>query len=60
MSNGKAMIILLTVRLIKKMLLYKMSYSPEPYTRSISKIEVELDLSNYGTKSDLKTHLKVA
>ena len=31
-----------------------MSYFPEPYTRNKNKIEVELDLSNYATKSDLK------
>ena len=43
----------LTVGLIKKILLYKTSYFPEPYTRGEKKIE--LDLSNYATKSDLKT-----
>ena len=42
-----------TVGLIKKILLYKISYFPEPYTRGEKK--VELDLSNYATKSDLKT-----
>ena len=52
MSNGKAKIIVLTVELIKKILLYKMSYFPEPHTHSKNKIEVELDLSNYATKSD--------
>ena len=31
-----------------------MSYFPEPYTRNKNKIEAELDLSNYATKSDLK------
>ena len=31
-----------------------MSYFPEPYTRSRNKIKFELDLSNYGTKPDLK------
>ena len=30
-----------------------MSYFPEPHIHSKSKIEVELDLSNYATKSDL-------
>ena len=34
MSNEKATIILLIVRLIKNISLYKMSYFPEPYTRS--------------------------
>ena len=54
MSNLKVLIILLTVGFIKKILLYKMSYFPEPYTRRKSKIKVELDLSNYATKSNLK------
>ena len=31
-----------------------MSYFVEPYTRSKSKIKIQLDLSNYATKSDLK------
>ena len=38
----------------KKILLYKMSYFPEPYTRSKSKIKVEFDLPNDATKSGLK------
>ena len=33
-SNGKAVIILLTVGLMKKILLYKMNYFPELYTQS--------------------------
>ena len=50
MLNGKTMIILLTVGLIKKHIsLYKMSYFPETYTHSKIKIKVELDLSNYET-----------
>ena len=40
--------------MIKKILLYKINYLPEPYTRIKNKIKVELDLSNYATKSDLK------
>ena len=44
------MIILLTAGLIKKILLNKMSYFPEPYNRSKNKIAVELDLSIYATK----------
>ena len=54
MSIGKAMIILLTVGLIKKMLLYKMSYIPKPHTNIKNQIEFELDLANYATKYDLK------
>ena len=46
MLNGKATIVLLTVELIKKIQLYKMSYFPEPHTYSKNKIEVELNLSN--------------
>ena len=34
MLNGKAAIILLTVGLIKMIALYKMSYFPQPHTRS--------------------------
>ena len=37
MSNGKAIIILLTVRLMKKILLYKTSYFQEPHTYSKKK-----------------------
>ena len=32
-----------------------MSYFPEPYSRSRNKVKVELNLSNCGRKSDLKT-----
>ena len=51
MSNRNVMIILL--------LLHKMSYFPEPYTRSKKQKKVELDLSNYATKSDLKSQAGV-
>ena len=50
-SNGKATIILLK-SYIK--LLYKMSHFPEPYTRGNNRIKVELDLSDYAAKFDLK------
>ena len=46
--------IVLTVGLMKKISLYKMSYFPEPYTRSKSKIKLELHLHNSAIKSDLK------
>ena len=52
LSNGKVNIIHVIIGLIK-ILLYKMSYFPEPYTRSKNKIKVELNLCNYATKSDL-------
>ena len=53
MLNGKVMIILLKFWINKKIQLYKMSYFPEPHTNK-KKVEVELDLSNYATESDLK------
>ena len=40
-SNGKATIILLISGLIKKILLYKMIYFPEQYTRSKIKVKIE-------------------
>ena len=52
--NEKPLTILLTLGLIKKILLYKMSYFPEPHNHSKKKIETELDFSNYASKSDLK------
>ena len=53
MLNRKAMIIILTVGLIKRYSDIKMSYFP-PCSYSKNKIDVELDLSNYATKYDLK------
>ena len=50
----KVLTIHLIVGLIKNILLYKMSYFPVACTRSKNKIKVELDLSHYTTKSDLK------
>ena len=47
------MIILLIARLMKKTL-YKMSqYFPKPHNRFSGNVKVELDLSNYATKTDL-------
>ena len=54
------MMIHLIVGLIKNILLYKVSYFPEEYTRSKNKIKFEFDLSNYATKSDLKNATGVA
>ena len=54
MLNAEAMILLLIVGLTTKISLDKTSYFPEPYNRSRNKIKVELDLSNYATRSDLK------
>ena len=53
MLNGKDMIIHLIVGFIKKTL-YKMSQYFPPYRRSAGIIKVELDLSSYATKTDLK------
>ena len=53
MSNGKDVIILLIVGLIKK-ILYKMSpYFPKPYRSFGGNVKVELDLSSYATKAEL-------
>ena len=46
MPNGKVMIKLLIVEMIKKISLYKMRYFPEPYNHSTHKIKVKLDLFN--------------
>ena len=53
--NGKVMIILLTVGLITKTSLYKVSqYFPKPYELSRESVKFESDPSNYTTKADLK------
>ena len=54
MRTGEVMIICLIAEQIKTTSLYKMSYFPEPCTHSKSKVKVELNLSNYAAKSDLK------
>ena len=55
MPNGKVTIILLIVGLIKKTL-YKMSqYFPKPYRSFGANVKVDLDLSSYTTKADLKS-----
>ena len=43
MSDGKAMVIILTLRLINIISLYKLSYFLEPYAHSKNKIETELN-----------------
>ena len=54
MSNGKDMIIHLTVGLIKKTF-YKISqYFPKPYEPFGGDINVKVHLSNYATNTDLK------
>ena len=58
MLNGKVMVIPLTVELIKKMSLYKMSqYFPKPFQCSGGTINAELNLSNYATEADSKEYI---
>ena len=52
MLNEKVMIIRLIVGQIKKDILSMREYFPEP--KSLGKVKVELDLSNYATKTDFK------
>ena len=54
MSNGKAIIIIFTVQLIKKISLYRKFFFPGLYTRS--KKKVKLDFFNYVTKSNFEKH----
>ena len=60
MSNVKELIILLIAGLIKRS--YKMSQHFFPYRSSGRNIKVELDLSSYATKIDLRnvTHVDVS
>ena len=54
MSNGKVIVVHLIVGLTKKTL-YKMSqYFPKPYKPFGGDINVNVDLSNYVTKADIK------
>ena len=60
MSNGKNTIIVLIVRLIKKTLYKKSQYFHKPFNSHFGdSIKVNIDLSNYATKTDLKnvTHV---
>ena len=52
MSNGKATIILLTVRLIKNIVSMS-EYFPKQEPLEV-KVKIELDLSNYAIRVDLK------
>ena len=53
--NGKATIIILTVGLIKKDIVWMSEYFPEPKS-SGGRVKIELDLPNYATKTDLKCY----
>ena len=54
MSNGKVMIILLIVGLIKKTLSKMSEYFPKPYKIFGENINAKVDLSNYATKAAVK------
>ena len=54
MSNGKAMILHLRVRLIKNTLHKMTQYFPRQNGRFDGNVTVELDFSNYVTKADLE------
>ena len=59
MSNGKAVIFLLIVGLIKKTL-YKLSkYFPKPCISFEGNVKIELDLSSYAPKAELKNATRV-
>ena len=59
MSNGKAMMIHLIVRLIQNTL-HKMSqYFSKPHKPFGGDINVKVNLSNYATKTDLKKAARV-
>ena len=53
MLNGKATTNLLTVGLIKNIIVYMSAYFPKQESFGAN-VKVELDLSNYATKADLK------
>ena len=54
MSNGKVIIILLIAGLIKRTFYKKSQYFPKPYRSFDGNVTVELDLSSYAIKFDLK------
>ena len=53
MLNGKAKIVPLTVRLIKKYIVQMNEYFPEPKSLG-RRVKVQLHFSNYATKTDSK------
>ena len=60
MSNGKGMIIVLIVGLIKRSHIKMSQYFPKPFNSHLGgSIKAKVDLSNYATKTDLKnvTHV---
>ena len=55
MSNGKGIIIVLIVGLIKRSLIKMSQYFPKPFNSHFGgSIKVKVDPSNYATKADIK------
>ena len=54
MPHGKDIKIILIVGLMKKTLYKMRQYFPKPYKNFGGNVKVELELSNYATKTDLK------
>ena len=55
MSNGRDMIIVLIVGLIKRHCIKMSQYFPKPFNSHFGdSIKVKIDLSNYATKTDIK------
>ena len=54
MLNGKTMVIILIVGLIKKTLYKTSQYFHKPHKTFGENVKVELDLSIHGRKADLK------
>ena len=59
MSNGKAMIIHIIALLIKRTLHKLSQYFLEPYSHFRRNVKVELNLSNYATKFELKEATRI-
>ena len=59
MSNGKAIIVVLIVGLIKRSHIKMSQYSPKPFRSFGGNIKIKVDLFDYATKTDLKnvTHV---
>ena len=56
MSNGKDMIIVLIVRLIKRHCIKMSQYFPKPFNSHFGdSIKIKIDLRNYATRTDLKS-----
>ena len=54
MPHWKDIIIILMVELMKKTLYKMRQYFPKPYKNFGGNVKIELELSNYATKTDFK------